>query len=63
MQRIGKTKIYSVNRKHFLSIPLRKLFVDLNKIYKSIAQQIRDVTTKKFKYIQTIILAGSLAHG
>lgn len=63
MQRIGKMKTYSINRKHFLFLPLQKLFVDLNKIYRRITQEIRDVTTKKFKHIQTIILIGSLAQG
>lgn len=63
MERIGKTKTYTINRKHFLFLPLQKLFVDLNKIYKRIAQEIKNVTTKKFKDIQTIILIGSLAQG
>lgn len=63
MQRIGKTKTYSINQKHFLFLPLQKLFVNLNKIYKRIAQEIKDVTTKKFKHIQTIILIGSLVQG
>lgn len=63
MQRIGKTKTYSINQKHFLFFPLQKLFVDLNKIYKRIVQEIKDVATKKFKHIQTIILIGSLAQG
>ena len=63
MQRIGKTKTYSINQKHFLFLPLQKLFVDLNKIYKRIAQEIKDVAIKKFKHMQTIILIGSLAQG
>jgi len=63
MQRIGKTKIYSINQKHFLFTPLQKLFIDLNKIYRNIAQQIKEATTKKFKHIQAIILIGSLAYG
>lgn len=63
MQRIGKMKTYSINRKHFLFLPLQKLFVGLNKIYRRITQEIRDVTTKKFKHIQAIILIGSLAQG
>ena len=63
MQRIGKTKTYSVNLRYFLFLPLQKLFVDLNKIYRRIAQEIKDVATKKFRHIQTIILIGSLAQG
>lgn len=63
MQRIGKTKTYSINRKHFLFFPLRKLFIDLNKIYVRVAQEIKDVVIKKVKYIQTVILIGSLAQG
>lgn len=63
MQRIGKAKTYSINRKHFLFLPLQTLFIDLNKIYKRIALAIKDAATKKFRHIQTIILIGSLAHG
>jgi len=63
MQKIGKAKVYSINRKHFLFLSLQKLFISLDKIYKNIAQQIKEITTKKFKIIQTIILIGSLAYG
>ena len=63
MQRLGKTKTYSINQKHFLFSPLQKLFVDLNKIYKNVAQELKDVITKKFSCIQAIILIGSLTKG
>ena len=63
MQRIGKTKAYSINQKHFLFLPLKKLFVDLNKIYKKIVQDVKKVITKRFRCIQAIILIGSLVKG
>jgi len=63
MQRIGKTKAYSINQKHFLFLPLQKIFVDLNKIYKKAAREIKDVITKRFRCIQAIILTGSLTKG
>lgn len=63
MQRIGRTKTYSINQKHFLFSPLQKLFVDLNKIYKKIAQEVKDIITKRFRCIQAIILTGSLTKG
>lgn len=63
MQRIGRTKAYSINQKHFLFPPLRKLFIGLSEIYKKVAREIKDAVTKKFKSIQAIILIGSLAEG
>lgn len=61
MQRLGKTKLYSINQKHFLFSPLKKLLVDLNKIYKRIAQEIKNFAIKESNHIQTIILMGSVA--
>jgi predicted nucleotidyltransferase len=58
---LGKTKIYSINRKHFLFSPLQKLFINLNIIYRKIAQETKNFVVKKNKHIQTIILMGSLA--
>lgn len=43
--------------------PLQKLFVDLNKIYKKVAQEVKDVITKRFRCIQAVILIGSLTKG
>jgi predicted nucleotidyltransferase len=63
MQRLGKTKLYSINQKHFLFFPLRKLLVDLNKTYKRIAQEIKIFSVKEIGRIRTIILIGSLAQG
>jgi DNA-binding transcriptional ArsR family regulator len=61
MQRLGKTKLYSINQKHFLFSPLKKLLVDLNKIYKRIAWEIRNFALKKIRHIQAVILIGSVA--
>lgn len=63
IQRLGRTKIYSLNQKHFLRSSLEKLFVDLNKIYKKIARDIKGYAIAKVSSVQTIILVGSLAYG
>lgn len=63
MQRLGKPKVYSINLKHFLFSPLQDLFISLNRIYRKIALEIGRFIVKKEKYIQTVILVGSLAHG
>lgn len=63
MQRLGRTKIYSLNQRHFLFSPLKRLLVDLNRIYRKIAQEIKGFTINRIKRIRTIILVGSLAQG
>lgn len=60
MQRLGKVKTYSINQEHFLFSPLRKLLIDLNRIYRKIAQEIKEFAVARIKHIQTIILIGSL---
>lgn len=63
MQRLGRTKIYSLNQKHFLFFPLKKLLIDLNRIYRKIAQEIKEFAINRIKRVRTIILVGSLAQG
>lgn len=63
MQRVGKAKLYSINKQHFLYSPLNKLLIDLNKIYKKIGREINEFVIQKSKYIKTIILLGSLRQG
>ncbi len=63
MQRLGRTKIYSLNQKHFLFPPLKRLLIDLNRTYRKIAQEIKGFTINRIKRIRTIILVGSLAQG
>ena len=62
LERIGKGKIYRINRKHFLFNPLRSLFQNLETIYRRVASDIVKYLTKRFK-IQAAILFGSLARG
>lgn len=62
LERIGKGKMYSINRKHFLFNPLKKLFRSLDKIYREVAVQIVKYVRGNFD-IQTAILFGSLSRG
>lgn len=60
LERVGKGKVYRINRKHFLFRPLRVLFRELETVYKRAASDIVGYVTKRFR-IQTAILFGSLA--
>lgn len=62
LERVGKGKMYSINRRHFLFKPLRSLFLNLTNIYRQVASRIVKHVTKNFK-IQTAILFGSLSRG
>jgi predicted nucleotidyltransferase len=62
LERVGKGKVYRINRKHFLFRPLRALFRELEGVYRQAASDIVGYVTKKFR-IQTAILFGSLAKG
>lgn len=62
LERVGKGKMYSVNRKHFLFRSLKSLFRDLDIVYRQVASQIVKYLTKNFE-IQTVILFGSLSRG
>jgi predicted nucleotidyltransferase len=62
LERIGKGKVYRINRKHFLFKPLESLFQDLQTVYRRVAREIVNYATKSFK-IQAAILFGSLSRG
>jgi len=62
MKKIGKAKVYSINKKHFLFKPLKILFRDLTKIYRKAAEEITRFVIKKHK-VFAIILFGSLVKG
>lgn len=62
LNRVGRGKMYAVNRKHFLFKPLKALFQELEKVYRQAAMEIVSHVTKAFK-IRTVILFGSLSRG
>lgn len=62
MSRYGKTKVYRINKKHFLHKPLRKLFTDLWKIYRKAAEDLVRHLVKRYK-VSSVILFGSVARG
>jgi len=62
LERMGKGKVYSINRRHFLFRPLRNLFRNLEAIYREVASQVVKYVSRKFK-IEAAILFGSLARG
>jgi len=61
MQRVGRTKVYQINNKHFLYTPMRKLFQDLERVYREIAQRVV-LHIEKHKP-KAVILFGSLSKG
>jgi predicted nucleotidyltransferase len=62
IKKVGRAKVYSINKKHFLFRPLKSLFKDLVKIYKKAAKEITRFVTSRYK-VFTVILFGSLAKG
>ncbi len=62
LERVGKGKMYRINRKHFLFRPLKSLFRNLEAVYRRAALEIVKYVTKRFK-IQAAILFGSLSRG
>jgi len=62
LERVGKGKVYSINRKHFLFKPLKGLFRNLEIIYRQAASQIVKYLTNRFE-IGAAILFGSLSRG
>lgn len=61
MQKVGKAKVYQINTKHFLYNPMRKLFRDLQGVYREIASKL--VSRLKMHEPRAVILFGSLARG
>lgn len=62
MERVGRNKIYRINKKHFLFNALKNLFLDLEKIYRKVSMEITSYITKKYDIIG-VILFGSLTKG
>ena len=62
MKKVGRAKIYSINKKHFLFKPLKDLFQDLVRVYRGVAKEIVKYVTKNYK-VFSIILFGSLVKG
>lgn len=62
MKKVGRAKVYSVNKRHFLFKALKILFQDLTKVYSKAAKEIARFITKKYK-VFAVILFGSLVRG
>ncbi len=62
MERVGKAKMYQINRNHFLYKSLKTLFIDLQDVYMEIARKVVRHTVKNYR-IKAVILFGSLAKG
>ena len=62
LERVGRGKVYGINRRHFLFRPLKGLFRDLQIIYRQVAAEIVKYLTKNFE-IKAAILFGSLSRG
>lgn len=62
LERVGKGKMYNINRRHFLFRPLRNLFRNLEAIYREVASQVTKYVSRNFR-IEAAILFGSLARG
>ncbi|MBM5804994.1 MAG: hypothetical protein FJZ49_02845 [Candidatus Verstraetearchaeota archaeon] len=61
VQRVGRTKVYRINNKHFLYRPLVRLFRSLESVYREIAQEIVSHIAKHEP--KAVILFGSLVKG
>ncbi|MFQ6089328.1 MAG: hypothetical protein ACE5K0_10560 [Candidatus Methanofastidiosia archaeon] len=62
MERVGRSKIYTINKKHFLFLPLKKLFIQLSETYREIVNIIVEHIVRNHK-IMCVILMGSLFEG
>lgn len=60
MERVGRSKMYSLNRKHFLVPSLNRLFSDLEGVYLEAAKKIA-VFASSLKGVEAVILVGSVA--
>ena len=61
MKRIGKNKLYSIDKKHFLYKKLQSLFKDLNGVFMEAAKKIS--TYAASQGVKTVLLIGSVAKG
>ncbi len=65
LERVGKSKLYKVDQKHFLYTPLKELFRSLEDVYKEIAYGVTNFVALLpiLPEVKAIILFGSLASG
>ncbi len=61
LERMGRSKVYSLNGEHFLAPALKSVFRDLNEIYSKAAQKISKFAVSSSKKLETVILFGSVA--
>lgn len=61
LERIGKNKIYTINKKHFLFVKLQGLFDNLNRIFMKAAKKISSYAVSLG--VKTVLLVGSVAKG
>jgi predicted nucleotidyltransferase len=60
MERVGKSKVYRVNRQHFLYEPLRTVFRGLEEVYREVADKVVKFVSERHK-VKAVVLFGSLA--
>jgi predicted nucleotidyltransferase len=60
MERVGKSKVYQVNQRHFLYAPLKGVFRSLEEIYREIADKVAAFVAGMHK-VKAVMLFGSLA--
>jgi len=60
MERVGKSKVYQVDQRHFLYAPLKSVFRSLEEIYREIANKVARFVTRKHK-VEAVVPFGSLA--
>ncbi len=63
MERVGKGKLYQVNNRHFLAHSLKKVFEDLDNIYRKAARKISKFAVCSSKGLKAVILVGSASKG
>ncbi len=59
MERVGKSKVYRVNKQHFLYDPLKNVFKGLDEIYREIAGKVARFVAEKHEVV-AVLLFGSL---
>jgi predicted nucleotidyltransferase len=60
MERVGRSKLYWVNREHFLFEPLKAIFRSLNEVYREIAEKVATFVTSEHE-ARAVVLFGSVA--
>lgn len=62
LNRVGRSKLYSINANHFLYPSLSQLYTSLNKIYREIAENFTNELSQNDK-VKAVFLIGSLESG